>query len=104
MADIRDFMKRLGSHLPEYVQRSENAAKGSGCPSDSLRKCLDAYEGDVFVRAQPCVLGSRQACLDAHDFARIKDGSPFVARRLKQALEAQKSWYTPLVRPDKIQI
>lgn len=52
----------------------------------------------------PCVLGSRQACLDAHDFARIKDGSPFVARRLKQALEAQKSWYTPLVRPDKIQI
>ncbi|KAL2008410.1 hypothetical protein VTN00DRAFT_6604 [Thermoascus crustaceus] len=89
VADIRDFMKRLGSHLPGDVQRSGDSAHGSGCPSDSLRKCLDAYEDDVFARAQPCVLGSRQACLDAHNFARIKDGSSFVARRLKQAQEEQ---------------
>lgn len=41
---------------------------------------LSAYESCVFARAEKSVLGSRQACLDAHDFSTIA-GNLLVTRR-----------------------
>ncbi|PYH42939.1 FAD-dependent oxidoreductase, partial [Aspergillus saccharolyticus JOP 1030-1] len=50
--------------------------------TDDLRQSLQRYENDVLARAGPSVVNSRQACLDAHEFARIVDGSPLVSARL----------------------
>lgn len=47
VADIRDFLKRVGPHLPGYVQPSSNTASDNGRPPDPLRKCIDAYEDDI---------------------------------------------------------
>jgi hypothetical protein len=48
---------------------------------DTLSSSLAAYENDIFTRAGPSVRNSRQACLDAHDFSKIIEGSPLVAAR-----------------------
>lgn len=48
--------------------------------SEALLSSLAAYENDVFARAEPSFLNSRQACLDAHDFSKI-EGSPLVGLR-----------------------
>jgi hypothetical protein len=48
--------------------------------SGALLSSLAAYENDVFTRAEPSFLNSRQACLDAHDFSKI-EGSPLVGSR-----------------------
>ncbi|KAE8354269.1 FAD/NAD(P)-binding domain-containing protein [Aspergillus coremiiformis] len=42
---------------------------------------LRDYEREIFTRAVTAVVNSRQACLDAHDFQAILNGSPLVARR-----------------------
>ncbi|PYH89997.1 FAD/NAD(P)-binding domain-containing protein [Aspergillus ellipticus CBS 707.79] len=52
--------------------------------TEGLREGLTAYENDVFTRAEPSVVNSRQACLDAHDFSRIINGSPLVSARLRK--------------------
>ena len=46
----------------------------------ALSTALAAYEKDIFARAEPSFLNSRQACLDAHDFSKI-EGSPLVTAR-----------------------
>lgn len=51
----------------------------AGC--DSLTESLNAYERSVADRAQPGVLASRQACLDAHNWSRITSESPLLTRR-----------------------
>jgi hypothetical protein len=48
---------------------------------DHLRAALDRYEDRAVGRARPAVLASRQACLDAHRWARITDQSPLLSRR-----------------------
>ena len=45
-----------------------------------LDPSLAAYENDVFTRAEPSVMGSRRACLDAHEFSSIAN-SPLVTER-----------------------
>lgn len=52
----------------------------SSFDSKALLSSLAAYENDVFARAEPSFLNSRQACLDAHDFSKI-EGSPLVGLR-----------------------
>ena len=54
---------------------------------EHLRECLNAYENDVYTRAEPSVLNSRQACFDAHDFSAILNGSPLVSARLLKEQE-----------------
>ncbi|KAF3028169.1 hypothetical protein E8E15_009391 [Penicillium rubens] len=57
----------------------------SSFDSGALLSSLAAYENDVFTRAEPSFLNSRQACLDAHDFSKI-EGSPLVgSRELKKS-------------------
>ena len=46
-----------------------------------LRRALDSYEQRVVSRTRPAVLASRQACLDAHDWAKINRDSPLLSRR-----------------------
>ncbi|KAJ5587987.1 uncharacterized protein N7459_003752 [Penicillium hispanicum] len=53
--------------------------------TDTLPQSLSAYERDIFARVEPSLLSSRQACLDAHDFSRILEGSPLVAARVLQS-------------------
>jgi len=48
----------------------------------SLREAVDAYETEVRKRTVPAVILSREACLDAHDWRKIKSGnSPILAKR-----------------------
>ncbi|KAF7117638.1 hypothetical protein CNMCM5793_006761 [Aspergillus hiratsukae] len=70
IADVRDLVHRI------------DFTSADSLSSDSLRRSIPAYENDVFRRAEASVLNSRQACLDAHDYPRILNGSPLVAKRV----------------------
>ncbi|PWY84764.1 FAD binding domain protein [Aspergillus heteromorphus CBS 117.55] len=67
----------------DLTKRVDLRSLGSLTP-EALREALAAYETDVFTRADPSVRNSRQACLDAHDFSRIVNGSPLVSARLRE--------------------
>ena len=47
-----------------------------------LANAITAYETEMIARTGPAVLTSRRACADAHDYARIGEGSPLVSRRV----------------------
>lgn len=49
--------------------------------TDAFETALTAYEDEMIARTYPAVRLSRQACLDAHDWKRINDKSPLIARR-----------------------
>ncbi|KAJ5468801.1 hypothetical protein N7475_006553 [Penicillium sp. IBT 31633x] len=68
IVDVLDLVKRV------------DMQQASSFDSEVLPISLAAYEKDVFSRAEPSFLNSRQACLDAHDFSKIK-GSPLVTSR-----------------------
>ncbi|PYI11030.1 FAD/NAD(P)-binding domain-containing protein [Aspergillus sclerotiicarbonarius CBS 121057] len=70
----------------DLTKRVDMQSLGS-IPPEALRESLNAYENDVFIRAEPSVINSRQACLDAHDFAAILNGSPLVSARLLKEQE-----------------
>ncbi|PYH80319.1 FAD/NAD(P)-binding domain-containing protein [Aspergillus uvarum CBS 121591] len=72
IVDVLDFTKRVDLRFLGSLSINE------------LRKSLMVYENDVLARAGPSVVNSRQACLDAHDFSRIVDGSPLVSARLRE--------------------
>lgn len=53
--------------------------------SATLQDAINAYETEVRKRTAPAVLLSRQACLDAHDWNKVKEGnSPLLAKRAVQ--------------------
>ncbi|KAJ5496916.1 hypothetical protein N7463_008903 [Penicillium fimorum] len=68
IVDVLDLVKRVDIDKPGSFD------------TEALKSSLAAYENDVFTRAEPSYLNSRQACLDAHDFSKI-EGSPLVAPR-----------------------
>ncbi|KAI2732354.1 hypothetical protein CBS147332_1493 [Penicillium roqueforti] len=68
IVDVLDLVTRVDMRQP------------SSFDSKALLSSLAAYENDVFARAEPSFLNSRQACLDAHDFSKI-EGSPLVGLR-----------------------
>ncbi|KAF7585455.1 hypothetical protein BBP40_010888 [Aspergillus hancockii] len=61
IVDVEDLVKRVDFKSAEL---------------DALRSSIAAFEKDMFARAEASVLNSRQACLDAHDFQTILNGSP----------------------------
>ncbi|KAJ5101723.1 hypothetical protein NUU61_003945 [Penicillium alfredii] len=69
IVDVLDLVKRVDMQQPESFN------------PEALSVSLATYENDVFARAEPSFLNSRQACLDAHEFSRIVEGSPLVAAR-----------------------
>lgn len=68
IVDVLDLVKRVDMRQPRSFD------------SEALLSSLAAYEDDIFARAEPSFLNSRQACLDAHDFSKI-EGSPLVGLR-----------------------
>jgi hypothetical protein len=88
IVDVHDFVKRLGAHLPKLdpADASVEEPTLNRCNSNGefgpLRTAIEAYEDDVNARGIPGVIASRQACLDAHEYARINEKSPLVARRV----------------------
>ncbi|TFY69027.1 hypothetical protein EVG20_g3324 [Dentipellis fragilis] len=50
-----------------------------------LEEELKAQEAEMRKRTAPAVLLSRQACIDAHDWSRLKEGSPVLAKRVIQS-------------------
>ncbi|KAJ5120515.1 uncharacterized protein N7515_009903 [Penicillium bovifimosum] len=68
IVDVLDLVKHVDMQQPRSFE------------SVNLSSSLTAYEKDVFARAEPSFLNSRQACYDAHDFSKI-EGSPLVAPR-----------------------
>jgi hypothetical protein len=69
IADVRVFLEQV---LPENHQSS----------SPFLEQNVDKYELEMVERTHPAVLRSRQACMDAHDYSRINNQSPLIARRV----------------------
>ncbi|KAJ5558639.1 hypothetical protein N7535_008856 [Penicillium sp. DV-2018c] len=69
IVDVLDLVEHVDMRQPRSFE------------SVNLSSSLDAYEKDVFARAEPSFLKSRQACYDAHDFSKIKPESPLVASR-----------------------
>lgn len=61
---------------------------GDSTSPKSQKEACDAYEEEMIDRTRPAVLRSRQACLDAHNYAAINDNSPLVARRATFVPEA----------------
>jgi 2-polyprenyl-6-methoxyphenol hydroxylase-like FAD-dependent oxidoreductase len=47
-----------------------------------IREALEKYEEEVKERCIPAVLASRQACLDAHRWDMVREGSPLLTRGL----------------------
>ncbi|KAA1468503.1 FAD/NAD(P)-binding domain-containing protein [Dentipellis sp. KUC8613] len=50
-----------------------------------LEEELEEQEAEMRKRTAPAVLLSRQACIDAHDWSRLKEGSPVLAKRVIQS-------------------
>lgn len=68
--------------VPVLSAQSADNSRSFNLPT--LSESLAAYEKDIFARVESSFLNSRQACLDAHTFSKIK-GSPLVmARNLKK--------------------
>jgi len=67
IVDVLDFVETV---LPQY--------QGS---YSEIRAALDEYEQKVISRARPTVLASRRACLDAHEWKRIRATSPLLSKR-----------------------
>ncbi|KAK4039470.1 hypothetical protein C8A01DRAFT_16553 [Parachaetomium inaequale] len=72
--DVLDLVELV---IQPFITQDENPADDTV----DLRAALDRYEDRVVGRARPAVLASRQACLDAHCWARITDKSPLLSRR-----------------------
>ncbi|RAL00804.1 FAD-dependent oxidoreductase [Aspergillus ibericus CBS 121593] len=70
----------------DLTKRVDMRSLGSITP-EALRESLDAYENDVYTRAEPSVINSRQACLDAHNFEAILNDSPLVSARVFKGRE-----------------
>lgn len=70
IVDVQDFAHIVGPVL-------------GNCGDDpSPRAAMDTYEDVVVDRVRPAVLTSRQACLDAHDWARLERGDiPLLTRQ-----------------------
>ncbi|KAJ5952341.1 uncharacterized protein N7479_010754 [Penicillium vulpinum] len=68
IVDVLDLVTRVDMRQPRSFD------------SEALRSSLVEYEKDVFARAEPSFLNSRQACLDANDFSKL-EGSPLVGLR-----------------------
>jgi 2-polyprenyl-6-methoxyphenol hydroxylase-like FAD-dependent oxidoreductase len=68
------------SKLLEQIKRLyERTETMEGNPFETAQK---AYESEMIERTKVAVLASRQACLDAHEYARIDEKSPLVKRRM----------------------
>ena len=50
--------------------------------SVTLEEACQEYVKEMVTRTRPAVLNSRHACLDAHEFKKINDQSPLIARRV----------------------
>lgn len=89
IVDVLDLVKRLNLQEDGYLILTDEyggktltprLTKTRALDSVALSSSIAAYENDVFTRANPSFLNSRQACLDAHDFSKI-EGSPLVGMR-----------------------
>ena len=65
--------------VEELVARIEEGMAGDG--TGAMKEAIKEYEGKMCERCRPAVLASRRACLDAHDWSRLDEKSPLVARR-----------------------
>ncbi|KAG7290104.1 hypothetical protein NEMBOFW57_000099 [Staphylotrichum longicolle] len=74
IVDVLDLAELVIPHLLRGTESAHPTAV-------DLRAALDRYEDRVVGRARPAVLASRQASLDAHQWARINDKSPLLSRR-----------------------
>lgn len=84
--DVADLVELVLPQLrlldgPHHDDGSGSASTPARALRD-LRAALDRYEDRVVARARPAVLASRQACIDAHQWGRIGEGSPLLSRRL----------------------
>ncbi|CCC13924.1 hypothetical protein SMACR_08433 [Sordaria macrospora] len=65
--DVLEFAQQVISHLEDTTAK--------------LRDAIDRYEDSVIIRSRPAVFASRQACIDAHWWERIRGSTPLLSRR-----------------------
>ncbi|KAI9805760.1 MAG: hypothetical protein M1833_005253 [Piccolia ochrophora] len=70
LKDVSSLLHHLHPHLSPYSPSSPTVPSAIG-----------AYESEMFGRSRLAVLASRQACLDAHEYARISEESPLISKR-----------------------
>lgn len=68
-------------HLLVSQVMSVTGKLGDGGQEKSLPRACKAYTVKMVGRTAPAVMLSRQACLDAHEYARINDDSPLIQKR-----------------------
>jgi 2-polyprenyl-6-methoxyphenol hydroxylase and related FAD-dependent oxidoreductases len=56
-------------------------ASTKGESPTELEDIIQEYESEMIQRTQPAVLKSRQACIDANNYARVKGSSPLISKR-----------------------
>lgn len=60
-------------------------ASGEGGDEGGFEAARERYEAEMIERTDVAVRASRQACLDAHEYARVDEKSPLVRRRWVRA-------------------
>ncbi|KAL5362631.1 FAD/NAD(P)-binding domain-containing protein [Aspergillus floccosus] len=56
-------------------------ASTKGESPTELEDIIQEYESEMIQRTEPAVLKSRQACIDAHHYARVNGSSPLISKR-----------------------
>ena len=77
--DIWSFLHQLLPHIQCFRNSSYPPVHDI---LKAVQKAIVAYEGEMYARSKPSVLASRQACLDAHQYERINEASPLIAKRI----------------------
>ncbi|KAK2738252.1 hypothetical protein FQN57_007115 [Myotisia sp. PD_48] len=77
---IADVAKFLNLMLPVWKDSTTDGGKDATNTMTQKLAC-DAYEDEMISRANPAVLRSRKACLNAHDYASIHANSPLLTTR-----------------------
>lgn len=67
--------------IVDVLELKETVLSNLGPTPTTLQSSIQDYEQSVAKRTLPAVLASRQACLDAHDWASLTPASPLLTRR-----------------------
>jgi hypothetical protein len=67
--------------IVDVLELKKNVLPKLDLTAAELRPAIQKYQQSMAKRTLPAVLASRQACLDAHDWANLTPASPLLTRR-----------------------
>ncbi|PGH27140.1 hypothetical protein AJ80_01096 [Polytolypa hystricis UAMH7299] len=69
----------VGSFMQSFIPALKPVQNGGAVKT--LQEACDEYEQEMITRTRPAVIRSRQASLDAHDYASLSEESPLISKR-----------------------